>query len=125
MSQSHLIERRSGRQNPVKNYSTREIAAARAQAQRAKLEAQVQAHKTRPRSTKKQARRANQDQRATGTSTTLAEEMAAYLHDHEGGNHSQKTLEWHTTALGLLRCYLAEEQEITQVEEVDAAAISG
>ena len=35
-----------------------------------------------------------------------------------------KTVEWHATALGLLRRYLEEEQEITQVEEVDADAIS-
>src|SRR5438067_677294 len=44
-----------------------------------------------------------------------------YLADHEGGNHSEKTLEWHRTALGLLEAYLEQEQQITLVTEVDAS----
>ena len=116
MSQSRFMQQGSGKQNPINNYSTREVTAARAQAQRTKLGAQA---------TRKQTNHAKPDRRGIRASTTLAEAIAAYLQDHEGGNHSQKTLEWHTTALGLLRGYLEEEQEITQVEEVDAAAISG
>ena len=122
MSQSRFTRRGSGRQNPVNN-SAREITAARAQAQRTKLEAQ--ARKSKPQPKKKPTHHANQGRRTTRASTTVVEAVAAYLQDHEGGNHSQKTLEWHATALGLLRCYLEEEQEITQVEDVDAAAISG
>ena len=34
---------------------------------------------------------------------TLERAIQDYLDDHEGGNHSDKTLEWHETALGLLR----------------------
>jgi integrase/recombinase XerD len=47
-----------------------------------------------------------------------------YLQDHEGGNSSRKTLEWHHTALSLLQTFLAEERDITFVGEVDAADIS-
>lgn len=59
------------------------------------------------------------------TTTTLEQTIGEYLKDHEGGNHSPKTLEWHQTALGFLRTYLEEEQGITLVTEVTAPAISG
>jgi site-specific recombinase XerD len=55
---------------------------------------------------------------------TLARAIDEYLQDHEGGNSSRKTLEWHHTALGLLQAFLAEERGITLVEDVDAADIS-
>lgn len=35
-------------------------------------------------------------------SLTLIQAIEDYLLDHEGGNHSPKTVEWHRTALGLL-----------------------
>lgn len=54
----------------------------------------------------------------------LAEMIDAYLHDHEGGNHSPKTLEWHATALGLLRQYLEEQEHVTLVQQVHASSIS-
>ncbi len=41
--------------------------------------------------------------------------IADYLLDHEGGNSSQKTLQWHQTALGLLRRFLEDERGITLV----------
>ena len=125
MSQSRSTHRGSVSQSPTYQNRAQEITAARAQAQRTKLDAQAQARKTRPQSTKKKSRHTNPIQGGTGASTTIADAIDAHLQDHEGGNHSQKTLEWHTTALGLLRCYLEEEQEITQVEEVDAAEING
>jgi len=56
--------------------------------------------------------------------TTLEQAIEDYLQDHEGGNHSHKTLEWHRTALGLLHTYLQQQRGITQVEEVDAPDIS-
>lgn len=55
---------------------------------------------------------------------SLAQAIEGYLHDHAGGNHSPKTLEWHATALGLLRQYLEERQHMTQVQQVTASAIS-
>jgi site-specific recombinase XerD len=55
---------------------------------------------------------------------TLARAMDEYLQDHEGGNSSRKTLEWHHTALGLLQAFLAEERDIMLVEDVYAADIS-
>ena len=43
-------------------------------------------------------------------SMTLTQAIEDYLLDHEGGNHSPKTLEWHRTALGLLQTYLEQER---------------
>jgi site-specific recombinase XerD len=57
-------------------------------------------------------------------STTMERAIADYLLDHEGGNSSQKTLQWHRTALGLLRSFLKEERGITLVGEVDAPDIN-
>ncbi len=56
--------------------------------------------------------------------TTIADCIDEYLRDHEGGNHSDKTLEWHGTALSLLRHYLEEKRAITHIEEVSASDIS-
>jgi hypothetical protein len=50
--------------------------------------------------------------------------IADYLLDHEGGNSSQKTLQWHQTALGLQCNFLQEERGITLVGEVDAPDIN-
>ncbi len=57
-------------------------------------------------------------------STTIARAIDDYLQDHEGGNHSEKTVEWHRTALGLMRSYLEQERGIALVTEVDAPDIS-
>src|SRR6202011_1558193 len=56
--------------------------------------------------------------------TTIARAIDDYLLDHEGGNHSPKTLEWHRTALGLMRSYFERERGITLVGEVEAADIT-
>jgi len=56
--------------------------------------------------------------------TTLACAIDDSLHDHDGGNHSAKTLEWHRTALGFLRTFLKEKRSITLIGEVDAPDIS-
>ena len=56
---------------------------------------------------------------------TLERAINTYLADHEGGNHSEKTLEWHRTALGLLHMYLEQERGITLVSNVEAVDISG
>lgn len=55
---------------------------------------------------------------------TIADTIDEYLRDHEGGNHSKKTLEWHATALSLLRHFLEEKRGISRIEEVDAPDIS-
>src|SRR5207245_610754 len=56
---------------------------------------------------------------------TIERAIADYLLDHAGGNHSAKTLEWHHTALGLMRSYLEEECKITLVEDIDAPELNG
>ncbi|GCE15145.1 hypothetical protein [Tengunoibacter tsumagoiensis] len=54
---------------------------------------------------------------------SLERAIQDYLDDHEGGNHSEKTIEWHATALGLLRGFL-EGRGILRVIDVDAPDIS-
>ena len=56
--------------------------------------------------------------------TTAPAAMQDYLDDHEGGNHSRKTLQWHRTALTLLCRFLEDERSITLIGEVDASDIS-
>jgi integrase/recombinase XerD len=72
----------------------------------------------------KQKRVQQDEQQKSQEATTIADCIDEYLRDHEGGNHSSKTLEWHNTALNLLRRYLKEEEEITCIEEVTASNIS-
>ena len=123
MSISRSTNQNSSSQNPMHPLRAQDVTAARARAQRAKLDAQPQAQKT-----TLQARRKKTDKHIQGrnlASISIANAIDAYLQDHQGGNHSHKTVEWHATSLSLLRRYLEEEQEITQVEEVDALAISG
>ncbi len=122
MSVSHSPVQGSTPQNPAPLYRTQDVTEARARAQRTRLDAQTQARGRVQQSSRKKT---HQDvQRRNRTSTSIADAIDAYLQDHEGGNHSHKTLEWHSTALGLLRRYLEEERAITRVEDVDAPAIS-
>jgi site-specific recombinase XerD len=103
------------------------VTEARAAAQRAKLDAQAQRQRA---TTEETATRATgRDKQAALLSkrranTTLERAIADYLLDHEGGNSSQKTLQWHQTALGLLREFLEKERGITLVAEVDAPDIT-
>src|SRR5260370_21598306 len=53
-------------------------------------------------------------------SIKLIQAIEDYVLDHEGGNHSPKTVEWHRIALGLLQTYLTQERKITLVAEIDA-----
>lgn len=103
------------------------VTQARAQAQRAKLDAQTEA-------------RHIQEEREAGTLTTpnqkairqemqakrrvIATLIEAYLQDHKGGNSSEKTLEWHRTALGLMHIFLKKELDITLIDEVESDDIS-
>jgi site-specific recombinase XerD len=100
------------------------VAENRATAQRAKLDAQAEQQAA---SAAGKSRGRHDQQRPPAnrrTNTTIARTIEDYLQDHTGGNHSDKTLEWHHTALGLMRTYLEEKRGITQVGEVDAPDIS-
>jgi integrase len=107
------------------------VAENRADAQRAKLDAQAEAREqqkaqeataaTRKPNGKHDQRRLLTNRRAN---TTIAHAIDDYLQDHAGGNHSDKTLEWHSTALGLMQSYLEQERGITLVGEIDAPDIS-
>ncbi len=104
------------------------VAEKRATAQRTKLDAQAQArvHQAAEAATGKPKGRHDQQrpQASRRASTTIARAVDDYLQDHAGGNHSDKTLEWHRTALGLMLTYLEQERDISLVGEVDAPDIS-
>ncbi len=99
----------------------------RAKAQRAKLEKEAEVRQgqeeqevaVHPAQNKKTGRQEAQARRRV--IETLIE---AYIQDHIGGNHSEKTLEWHRTALGLMQLFLKEELDIAQIDEVEADDIS-
>lgn len=55
---------------------------------------------------------------------TLVSAIEGYIDDHEGGNHSPRTIEWHRTALGLLNLFLGQKREVTYVHEVDPTDIT-
>jgi integrase/recombinase XerD len=102
------------------------VTEARAKAQRARLDVQAKTHQQDEQDAglpqpqhKKTARQEVQAQRRL-----IATLIEAYLQDHIGGNHSEKTIEWHRTALGLMRLFLEEELGITQIDEVEADNIS-
>src|SRR6266699_914797 len=107
------------------------VAENRASAQREKLDTQAEARAqqkaqeapatTRKPNGKHEQRRLLAHRR---TNTTIAHAIDDYLQDHAGGNHSDKTLEWHRTALGLMLTYLEQERDISLVGEVDAPDIS-
>ncbi|SRR5579884_102711 len=104
----------------------KQVAGNRASAQRNKLD--VQAEERVQHAAEREASPAKQSQQRLlakrRASTTLARAIEDYLADHTGGNHSEKTLEWHGTALGLMRSYLEQERGITLVGEIDAPDIS-
>ena len=110
------------------------VTEARAAAQRVKLNDQAEARERGAAEAKEAAALKNargkkeQKQGKLQTSrranTTIMRAVDDYLLDHEGGNHSAKTLEWHRTALSLMRTYFEKERGITLVGEVDAADIN-
>ena len=114
----------AGRRAPKKGSRVTEE---RAKAQRAKLDTQAETlqlqeeqevviQKTQ---NKKAGRQEGQAKRRI--IETLIE---AYIQDHIGGNHSEKTVEWHRTALGLMQIFFQEELEITQIDAVESDDIS-
>lgn len=116
--------KRTGRRTAKKGSR---VTQARAQAQRAKLDAQAEVQHVQKEQeavvhtplNKKTVRQEVQAKRRV--IETLIE---AYIQDHIGGNHSEKTLEWHRTALGLMHLFLKEELDITHIDDVEAGDIS-
>jgi len=105
---------------------SKQVTEARARAQRAKLDAQKQERaeqNTHPKAKGKGTQRDLQARRRAAI--TIARAIEDYLQDHEGGNRSDKTLEWHRISLGLMQTYLEQERAITLVGEIDAPDISG
>ena len=119
VSVAHSFVQGAAFQNPPHQRRV-QVTEARTRTQRAKRDTQARATTLPSRSNIREDAQGKKQ-----TSTGIAGAIDAYLQDHEGGNHSHKTLEWHATALGLLRRYLEAERAIIQVEEVDAGAISG
>jgi hypothetical protein len=108
--------------------STRKVTEARASAQRAKLDAQAEERRSqaeREAKAKPSAAKRERGQSGSRRAATIEGAIADYLLDHAGGNHSAKTLEWHHTALRLMRTYLEEECKITLVEDIDAPELNG
>ena len=121
------MDHRSDHHAPLRP-STR-VTAARATAQRAKLDARDkvrprQASQARPSpSSASSARKPSvPPTRRARISIELA--ILDYVQDHEGGNHSPKTIQWHQTALGLFQQFLAAERGITLVAEIDSSDVS-
>jgi site-specific recombinase XerD len=104
------------------------VTQARARAQRAKLDAQAQTHHQRQEAQEavaRQTQRKKADRQEVQANRRLIGPLVeAYLQDHIGGNSSEKTIEWHRTALGLLHCFLQKELDINQIEEIEADDIS-
>jgi site-specific recombinase XerD len=102
------------------------VTQARARAQRTKLDVQAQ---ERAQEQQEPAHAPSGEKHQVGhvknrKNITIERAIQDYIDDHEGGNHSDKTIEWHQTALGLLQTYLQQEREITIITGVDASDIS-
>jgi site-specific recombinase XerD len=104
------------------------VTQARAKAQRAKIDHEEQErhqqeamHENQEKEEKTPPRTPQARRRAK---MTVERAIGEYLDDHIGGNHSEKTLEWHRTALGLLQGYLEKGRGMTLVAEIDAPDIT-
>ena len=102
---------------------------ARAAAQRAKLDAKTEAAtQETARSAAPEKRKRSKEQQpqlaSRRASVTIERAIGDYLLDHEGGNRSPKTIEWHRTALRFLREFLAQQRHITLVSEVEASDLT-
>lgn len=104
------------------------VTQARAKAQRAKIDQEEhgrsQQEATHERYTNEEKPVSPSPQTRRRGKVTVERAIGDYLDDHVGGNHSDKTLEWHRTALGLLQKYLQEDRSLTLVSEIDAVDIT-
>jgi integrase/recombinase XerD len=96
----------------------------RAKAQRAKLDTQAEARQVQEVVVQKTQSKKAERQEGQAKRRIIETLIEAYIQDHIGGNHSDKTVEWHQTALGLLHLFLKEELDITQIDDVEADDIS-
>jgi site-specific recombinase XerD len=99
----------------------------RAKAQRVKLDAQVQVRQQpeEEKTTAPATQNKNMARQEREAKRRMIEPLTqAYIQDHVGGNHSDKTIEWHRTALGLMQLFLKEERDMTQIDAVEADDIS-
>jgi integrase/recombinase XerD len=101
------------------------VAEKRAAAQRQKIEREraARAEQTQRKSPQPLTRKSVP--KAGAQTITVNRAREAYIQDQVGGNRSKKTIEWHQTALGLFSTYLAEQEQITLVTEIDAIHITG
>jgi integrase/recombinase XerD len=125
MSTSQEESREPTRPGGHRRHTTK-VTQARAKAQRARMdqEAQVRQPQAAPHEERKEETSPQTLQARRRANMTVERAIADYLDDHVGGNHSEKTLEWHRTALGLLQRYLQEGRNITLVGEIDAPDIT-
>ncbi len=103
------------------------VTEARAKAQRAKLDTQTEArhvHEEQEVVARQMRNKKTVQLEMQARRHIIATLIEAYIQDHVGGNSSEKTLEWHRTALGLMRLFLEEELDITQIDDVEADDIS-
>lgn len=103
------------------------VTEARAKAQRAKLDTQTEArhvHEEQEVVARQMRNKKTVQLEMQARRHIIATLIEAYIQDHVGGNSSEKTLEWHRTALGLMRLFLEEELDITQIDDVEAGDIS-
>jgi integrase/recombinase XerD len=103
------------------------VTQARAKAQRAKFDAQTEARYVQEEQeavARQTPNKKNVRQEMQATRRVIATLIEAYIQDHIGGNSSQKTIEWHRTALGLLRLFLQEDLDITLIDDIEADDIS-
>lgn len=122
MSVYHLPHRSSIARKPTHQHRIQTVTEADVRTKRIKQNMQLQVNKAKRHLRGKKAR--ENDQKNLYKPLSMSDAIEAYLQDHRGGNHSLKTLEWHATALGLLRRYLEEKRATTQIEDIDASAIS-
>jgi site-specific recombinase XerD len=125
---SHVAsaEKSKGSGRPTSKKGSR-VTEERAKAQRARLDAQTEARSVQDEQEAVARQTRNKKtvrQEMQATRRLVATLIEAYIQDHIGGNSSEKTLEWHRTALGLLRLFLQEELDITRIGEVEADDIS-
>jgi integrase/recombinase XerD len=102
---------------------------ARAAAQRAKLDAQAETslQQTEMPASSARLRKNSESQRMRSprrATISLERAIGDYLLDHEGGNRSPKTIEWHRTALSFLRQFLEHERGKTLVEEIETSDLT-
>jgi site-specific recombinase XerD len=92
----------------VSRRRSKRVTAARAAAQRAKIDG------------------SKEGQHHTTALSTMTIDLAVqqYLDNLVGGNRSKKTIEWHQTALGLFQRFLVSECNILQVSQITATEVS-